>query len=142
VFNTSFFLEKIMRSGLSYIIILMSMLGSSTAQAERLLVPDYVSCDRNNLTSWTGQVVAYTHHDLKTVITLDTDDGTTETLTLEPSQTAALTAQYYVHGKHFELADWAKIENEDRHLLPNIRATVWLCSEASILPIINWLPPR
>jgi hypothetical protein len=139
---TSFFLEKLMRSGILAIILLVSILGSTIALADRLLVPEYVSCDRDQLTSWTGQVVAYNHHDIKTQITLDTDDGTTESLTLELSQADTLMAQYYVHGKHFTPSDWVKIEDEDLHILPNIRATVWLCHDTSILPIINWLPPR
>jgi len=106
--------------------------------ADRLMVPEYVSCNRNQLTSWTGPITAYNHSLGTTQFTVITDDGTLERLSLEYEKESELMDQYFLNGKSFVESDWQHIESAEQQLLSGIRATVWLCLDEAVHPVVNW----
>lgn len=118
--------------------LLAAILPMHMVLADRLMVPDYVTCDRNQLTSWTGQISDYQRTSGSTQFTVKTDDGTTEILSLSFLQKSELMTQYFLNGKRFESSDWKRIEGAKQQLISGTRATVWLCQDASFSPVVNW----
>jgi hypothetical protein len=98
-----------------------------------------VSCDRNRLTSFTGRVAALERHRDFTVLRLETDESTRETLTLRhPDGNAS--AFFRMVGEPFAEADWEAILPSGR-LRPGTRATAWVCA-GEINPTIDWERPQ
>lgn len=127
-----------MANNMRKLIALAFLLPSHLVVAQRLMVPDYVTCDRNQLTSWTGPITDYTHKHGTTQFTVITDDGTIEALSLKFETVSELMKQYFLNGKSFVQSDWQRIESTHQQLLSGIRATVWLCLDESVPPVVNW----
>ncbi|MGS2719611.1 hypothetical protein [Paraglaciecola aestuariivivens] len=113
-------------------------LATQAAKAERLLVPDYVSCERNHLTSWVGFVSKFKLTENKLEISIATNEQTLEQLTLEFSSEAELLTHFYLNGEKFSPSDWQSITTSDKQLIAKTRAVVWICLDDSKPPVINW----
>ncbi len=101
-------------------------------EERRLAVPSFVTC--NDVTSYAGHVMAYKRTRNKTVIRIETDENTTEDVTV-----TEIPASYYVLGNAFTNADWSRIESKRGVLRPNMRAIAWVC-RSSGKTWIDWRP--
>lgn len=104
----------------------------------RLRPPGFVTCERNQLTSFTGEVVSLVRKADRTMLRMKTDEQTTERFTLRhPGQDAS--GWFYRAGVPFTQADWHALLPSGR-LHPAARATVWVCAgEAN--PKVDWQAP-
>jgi hypothetical protein len=105
----------------------------SFAQRGRYMPPSAVECDRNSLTSHTGEVTRYSRKAGRIVLTLKTDADTVETVSLRPGDKVLLNAQPIKHD------DWKKVEEKEGSLRHGMRATVWICQGGR--PVLDWQPP-
>ncbi|WP_143562356.1 hypothetical protein [Shewanella sp. UCD-KL12] len=99
----------------------------------RLRPPADFECDPNHMTSWTGELVFYWRDRLQLGFTIDTDDGTQESLILPYSQ-----HNFLINGEEFTHADWSRVESEEGTLKPMVRARVWLCDNDGHATLIDW----
>lgn len=116
------------------------LLASATVAAQgRLRPPPFVTCDRNQLTSFTGRVVSLSRDADATHLVMDTDDATRERLTIRhPKGDAG--PWFYRAGQPFAEQDWAVLLPGGR-LRPDARATAWVCvTEPN--PRIDWVLPQ
>ena len=112
---------------------------SSAARAQRLMPPESVKCDPNNLTSFTGRVISYRRSQGHVTLRMRTDEGTTENFTLLHKKPEDAARSFLMKGESFKQSDWALIERRRNQLRPHMRATVWLCADGSEL-IVDWRP--
>lgn len=109
-----------------------------TAEArQRLAPPDVVTCDRNNLTVYSGRVTAYSRTRTRTALTVATDWDTTERVTLRHVRGRKPSAQFLYEGRRFTPADWSRIESASGKLRAGVRANVWVCTGARN-PVVDW----
>lgn len=125
------------------ILLAISLLSSSQQtkadalpQQGRLRVPEFVHCDPNLLTSWTGVVTRYRHQGDSLSLTLATDAGTTETVNLEGNAHNELLSQLFFYGSPFKTDNWHQIESAPGVLREGIRLTAWVCTDAPTL--LDW----
>jgi len=86
------------------------------SSAGRLRVPPFVTCSRNDVTAYAGEVISYTRSALK----IRTDAETTEEVRATPDS-------YFVLGAKFTAADWKRIEVKKGKLRPHMRVIAWVC---------------
>jgi hypothetical protein len=97
----------------------------------RLAVPSFVTCNRNEVTAYSGEVIAYKSSPATSVLRIRTDAGTTEEVKVtRPSES------YFVMGSKFADADWKKIEVKNGRLRPHMRAIAWVCGGGATF--IDW----
>lgn len=96
--------------------------------------PSAVGCNRNNLTSYTGEVTRYSRKDTKIRLTIKTDEDTTESVSFEPGDKVLLNAQPIQDG------DWKQVEASPGKLKAGMRATAWVCRGGR--PVLDWQPPQ
>lgn len=117
-----------------FLAILLALLAEpATAQRGRYMPPDAVGCDRNNLTSYIGEVTRYSRDASGIRITLKTDDGTVETLRFEAGDRILL------NGDEMKESDWQKVEEKAGKLKAGMRAIAWICRGGR--PVLDWRPP-
>jgi hypothetical protein len=104
----------------------------------RLRPPEFVTCDRNRLTSFTGRVVSLARASDTTTLRMETDESTKERFTLRHPGSDA-TAWFYLGGVPFTTADWTALLPAGR-LRAGARATVWVCADEPN-PRVDWEPP-
>ncbi len=104
----------------------------------RLRPPDSITCPDNNLTSFTGRILAYHRTPGRVLIRMRTDEETTESFTLRFQKTEDLAKQFLLHGELFKQSDWILIERGRGRIRPKMRATVWACDDGS--KTIDWRP--
>ena len=104
------------------------------AQRGRSMPPSAVGCNRNNLTSYTGEVTRYSRKDTKIRLTIKTDEDTTESVSFEPGDKVLLNAQPIQDG------DWMQVEASPGKLKAGMRATAWVCRGGR--PVLDWQPPQ
>jgi hypothetical protein len=115
------------------------------AQREgRLATPGGLPCSRDNTTSFTGRVLAYSRARGRVFIRVRTDEETTEQFTLAYGRRGDPSKLFRLRGEPFGSRDWPKIETRAGRLRPGMRATVWACYEGhNLMPKqINWMPPE
>jgi len=95
----------------------------------RLAVPAFVTCSRNDVTAYAGEVISYKRSTRKTVLRIRTDAGTTEEVTATPDA-------YFVLGAKFTAADWKRIEVKKGKLRPHMRVIAWVCRNGATF--IDW----
>jgi len=120
---------------------LISCCVSSMPINGRLLVPQYVSCERNELTSWAGSVTQLQRGEKLTSLIINTDDGTTESLALNHRDNNELMTHFYLNGLIMTTREWRNIADDKGTLRRATRATIWLCLDGKTPPIVNWQPP-
>lgn len=107
----------------------------------RIAPPASISCDRNQLTSWTGKVSGYRRQEKTTWLEISTDERTFEHTTIEHAGAADALTHYLLWGEQFRQADWQVIESSPGKLINGMRATAWICSDGKTPPVIDWQPP-
>lgn len=108
----------------------------------RLAPPAGLSCDRDHLTSWTGEVSGYRRDEKTSWLEISTDEQTVEQATIEHDGSADASAYYLLWGVPFTQADWALIETTPGQLVEGMRATAWICLDGKTPPVISWQPAR
>lgn len=103
------------------------------SQRGRYMPPETVGCDRNNLTSYTGEVTRYSRDAAGLRITLKTDDDTVENVRFEPRDKILL------NGEVMAESDWKKVEDRAGKLKAGMRAIAWICQGGR--PVLDWRPP-
>ena len=131
-------------------ILLTGILMSYTALAQdnggrrsgRLAPSPLISCDHNQLTSWTGVVTGYHRLEKSSWLEISTDADTVEQTTLEHDDALDASAFYLLWGQPFKPADFKTIETAPGVLINGMRATAWICSDGNTPPVIDWQPGR
>ena len=103
------------------------------AQRGRYMPPAAVSCSRDDLTSYTGEVTRYSRKDGAIHLTLTTDEQTVENVSLRPGDKVLLNAE------PMKPEDWKQVEDKEGKLKAGMRATVWVCRGGR--PVLDWQPP-
>jgi len=109
--------------------------------AGRLMPPSVISCDRNQLTSWTGEVSAYRREGGELMIEIETDYGTVESTKFNYDVKAGQAHNFLLWGETFETTDWPEVEQTPGVLKEGMRATAWICDDGKTAPVIDWRPP-
>ncbi|HEU4887964.1 MAG TPA: rhodanese-like domain-containing protein [Thermoanaerobaculia bacterium] len=112
--------------------------GASASRGGRLAPPAAVTCDRNELTSYTGKVKSYKRQRGKTVLVIDTTADTTERVTLVHKDTDDPSRFYLIDSTPFTSRDWSRIERRKGELHPNMSAIAWVCSNGTT--VVDWRP--
>lgn len=112
----------------------------SSAQDGRIRPPAAITCNRNNLTAYTGKVSSYSRRTGSTTLSIQTDWDTTETVTLRHPRTSNPARWFLLRGRAFKPGDWSAIESSKSRLQPNMRVTAWVCNDGRNA-IIDWQPP-
>jgi len=103
--------------------------------------PAQLKCDRNDLTSYDGQILAYRRRKGSTFLRIRTNFDTTEEITIRHPRTDDPSEFYLLNGKPFMRNDWRRIEKRTKVLRGGMRANVWVCrGNPSIQPVVDWLP--
>ncbi|MBA2646140.1 MAG: hypothetical protein H0U81_05000 [Pyrinomonadaceae bacterium] len=109
------------------------------ARGGRLRPPDSIKCPDNNVTSFTGRILAYSRTDERIIIRMRTDEATTERFTIRVSDSEGAAKEFLLRGEPFKQGDWKLIESKKGRLRPRMRATVWVCDDNST-PVVDWRP--
>jgi acyl-homoserine-lactone acylase len=110
-------------------------------RGQRLRPPSSLKCSRDNLTSFTGQVLAYERKEDRIFLRMRTDEETDESFTVRMAKTDDAKRWFLMRGEEFKESDWELIESGKGKLKPQMRATVWVCKDGSN-PVIDWRPPE
>jgi hypothetical protein len=114
--------------------------GPEAAPSERgrIMPPAQVRCDRNQLTSYFGDVTAYKRGKVRVWLRIATDYGTLEEVTaIDPAEKDPANLFLY-QGQAFTSADWQRIERKPGVLRKGTRATAWVCRDGKTPPLIDW----
>jgi len=132
------------RSTIAFVILLMVCTPSNAQRGGRLATPPSLKCPRDNITSFTGRVLAYRRTPGRVFIRVRTDEETTEEFTLTHPKRGDASSLFFIDGEPFKPADWKRVEARRGTLRPNMRATVWACYEGDDLKAerIDWRPVR
>ncbi|USD20633.1 hypothetical protein MJO52_16365 [Microbulbifer variabilis] len=103
-------------------------------------MPGYVACNRNQLTSWQGEVTKLVRTGNSVKVWISTDYDTKESLELTMPSWKALLGQFRLQGKEFLESDWGKVTDPQAGLRPGVRAVIWLCENKAYPTVINWQP--
>lgn len=110
-------------------------------ERSRIMPPPQLKCDRNDLTSYDGQVLAYRRRKGSTFLRIRTNFDTTEEVTIRHTGTDDPSEFYLLIGKAFMRSDWRRIEKRTKVLKRGMRANVWVCrGNPSIQPVVDWRP--
>ena len=109
------------------------------ARGGRIRPPDGIKCPDNNVTSFTGRILAYSRTDGRIIVRMRTDEETTERFTIRLSDTEGAAKWFLMRGEPFKQSDWKLIESKKGRLRPKMRATVWVCDDGST-PVVDWRP--
>lgn len=104
-----------------------------------LAPPPQVPCPRNNLTVYSGRVIAYKRQGSRTLIRVRTDWDTTEDVILRSARRDKLARMFLLHGESFDANDWTAIEVSKNRLHPGMRVNAWVCDNGA-QPLIDWQP--
>ncbi|WP_444936506.1 hypothetical protein ACJJIW_01320 [Microbulbifer sp. JMSA004] len=124
-----------------FLILSLVALNNRDLLAQRLAVPNYVTCDRNELTSWQGQITKIELEQDGVKVWIATDDGTNEVLNLTMPNWKGVLGQFRLRDKSFHASDWGSLFDTDGKLKAGVRAVIWLCNTEGVSPVINWQLP-
>jgi len=135
---------------LAFIILASSLMACSSlahseppaAQTGRIMPPATIVCDRNELTSWSGEVTGYRRESDQTWIEIHTDAETVESTTIAHTGKADASEHYLLWAQAFTEEDWQKVEQSSGVLRPGMRATAWICSDGVTPAVIDWQPQQ
>jgi hypothetical protein len=103
--------------------------------------PPALECDRNDLTSYDGRVIAYRRRRGSTFLRIRTNFDTTEEVTIRHPATDDPSKFYLLNGQPFTKSDWRRIERRTKVLIKGMRANVWVCRDKpAIQPVVDWRP--
>ena len=131
-------------SAVGFVIIAVSHAGGVLSYQQpggRIMPPSGLSCDRNDLTSYDGEVRAYRRRKGSTFLRIRTNFDTTEEVTIRHPGTNDPSKFYLINGQPFTRNDWRRIEKRRKILKPGMRANVWVCrGNPKIQPVVDWQP--
>jgi hypothetical protein len=107
----------------------------------RIRPPGNLNCSRNDLTSFTGRVLAYSRGNSRLSLRVRTDEQTTENFTLSYRPKDGPAKWFLLRAEPFKADDWKLIETRKGRLRQGMRATVWVC-QTNPKPVIDWQPPE
>jgi hypothetical protein len=118
--------------------------GQDSGQQGRIAPPAGLKCSRDNMTSFTGRVLAYQRSQARVFIRVRTDEATTESFTLRLPKSGNAAGVFLLNGEPFKQRDWSKVELSKGTLRSNMRATVWACYQGNEPKpeVIDWRPPE
>ena len=100
-----------------------------------------LKCDRSDLTSYDGRIIAYRRRKGSTFLRVRTNFDTTEEVTIRHPGTDDPSEFFLVNGSMFQKGDWRRIEKKPKVLRPGMRANIWVCRDRpSIQPVVDWQP--
>jgi hypothetical protein len=99
----------------------------------RLAPPATLRCDRNQLTSFNGEVTSYERTAEQTRIEITTDWGSVESFTLPH-------ADGRVEQRFLLCADWSQVETAPGQLIDGMQAIIWVCEHPAVTPVVDWRP--
>ncbi|HYC61750.1 MAG TPA: rhodanese-like domain-containing protein [Thermoanaerobaculia bacterium] len=111
---------------------------ASRSRGGRLAPPAAVSCDRNELTSYSGRITSYKREKGRTVLVMRTSADTTERLTVAHKGSDDPSRFYLIEGTAFTSRDWTRIEAGKGKLRDKMSAIAWVCSNGTTF--IDWRP--
>jgi hypothetical protein len=111
-----------------------------TARNSRIAPLSSLTCDRNQLTSWSGLVAEYDRGTGSTRLVIHTDHETVESAVIGHHDSDDPSASFRLFGQPFESQHWSRIESAPGVLLEGMRATAWVCEDPDIGIIIDWRP--
>jgi len=122
-----------------------AMPGTLSAQEQprrgRIRPPSELKCDRSDLTSYDGRVIAYRRRKGSTFLRIRTNYDTTEEVVIRHPATDDPSKFYLINGEPFTRNDWRRIERRRQVLITGMRANVWVCRDnPSIQPVVDWRP--
>lgn len=107
----------------------------------RIMPPPNLRCDRSDLTSYDGRVIAYRRRRGSTFLRIRTNYDTTEEVTIRHPATDDPSQFYLLEGRPFTKGDWRRIERRGKVLKAGMRANVWVCrGNATVQPVVDWRP--
>jgi hypothetical protein len=107
----------------------------------RMMPPPVLQCDRSDLTSYDGRVIAYRRRKGSTFLRIRTNSDTTEEVTIRHPATDDPSKFYLLNGQPFTKSDWRRIERRGKVLIKGMRANVWVCRDKpAIQPVVDWRP--
>lgn len=107
----------------------------------RLRPPPQLKCDRSDLTSYDGRVLAYRRRTGSTFLRIRTNFDTTEEVVIHHPGTDDPSRFYLFDGQPFMKSDWRRIEKRPRVLKTGRRANIWVCrGNPSVQPVVDWQP--
>jgi hypothetical protein len=110
-----------------------------TQEGARQRAPGSFTCDRNDLTSYTGVVRDYRRGTDSTALTIRTDFDTTERVLLKHPGTDDPSRFFRMQGEPFTSADWSRIESKKGVLREGTRASAWVCADGRVM--VDWGVP-
>ena len=110
-----------------------------TQEGARQRAPEFFTCDRNNLTSYTGIVSTYRRQAGATTLIIRTDYDTTEEVSLKHPGTDDPSRFFRMQGAPFTAADWTRIEARKGVLRDGTRASAWVCTDGRVM--VDWGVP-
>jgi|GEM_PF-957268 len=126
------------------VVVVLAGVGETVSLAQqrgRIMPPSQLKCDRNDLTTYDGRVLAYRRRKGSTFLRMRTNFDTTEDVTIRHRGTNDSSEFYLINGEAFTKSDWRRIEKRAGVLRPGMRANVWVCrGNPSIQPVVDWRP--
>jgi hypothetical protein len=121
---------------------LMALITAGDLPAQgRIMPPPQLKCDRNDLTSYDGRIIAYRRRMGSTFLRIRTNFDTTEEVTIRHRGTDDPSKFYMLNGQRFMKSDWQRIEKRRRVLKEGMHANVWVCrGNPAIQPVVDWRP--
>jgi hypothetical protein len=110
--------------------------GLPAQRAGRQRAPESFTCDRNDLTVYTGVVVDYRRRTGTTTLRIHTDEDTTERVSLAHPGSDDPSRFFRMMGEPFTPADWSRIESRKGVLRAGTRAAAWVCSDGRAM--VDW----
>ena len=103
------------------------------------LPPASVSCEFDKVIAYNGIVTDYRRTTTSIKVTISTDRGTDETITIH--QKDGIFAPYFLlFNRDFREPDWLLIEADTNQVIAGVRATAWICLDGETPPVIDWQP--
>ena len=94
---------------------------SVAQEGGRIMPPPQLKCDRNDLTSYDGRILAYRRRLGSTFLRIRTNFDTTEEVTIRHRGSDDPSKFYLINGEAFTKTDWRRIEKRPRVLKVDAR---------------------
>jgi hypothetical protein len=109
-------------------------------ERDRTAPPVALVCDRNQLTSYNGQVSYYQRDETATYMTIATDWDTQESISIAHPPPDSIQNYFMLNGQEFPADGWQTIETEPGVLLTGVRVIAWICGDGKTQPVVDWRP--
>ncbi len=123
--------------------LLMACVGEVEARERaRHAPPEAVICERNQLTSYHGELSAYRAEQAGIHFEIATEWGTVENLVIPVNDPARPDTAFLLEGAPFGSSDWDAIASEpgSRTPRPGIGLIAWVCLDDETATMIDWRP--